>query len=104
MAFYQATVREADNFTKGLTLPRQKQIPRTHNQHTQSHQYVLPQDYFWQQYFEVIDLLMAEMEKLLLDSCNRKVIHPSASFQAKYIEVWLPCGPIINAAWLFEDC
>ena len=70
-------------------LPRQKQLPRRIDQDAPSHQYASPEEYFRQQYFEILDLLTSELTRrfdqpslmvlqemvdLLVDSCNGEAV------------------------------
>ena len=65
----------------------------------QSHVYTSAQEYFWQQYFEVLDVLiqeitrrfdqpafsvLREMEDILIAPCNGQPIEISSSFQHMY--------------------
>ena len=61
IAFYQTVLQEAQGLTQEPNLPRQKQLPRRIDQGAPSHQYASPQEYFRQQYFEVLDLLTSEL-------------------------------------------
>ena len=85
--FYQSVVLEANEFTEDPVLPRQKKIPKRIDAGGSSHVYSSPGEYYRQQYYEVIDLVVAEihrrfvqptlalvqqMETVLIDSCNGK--------------------------------
>ena len=84
-SFYEVVVKEAENITSKPTLPRQRQIPHRTDDGSPNYQFSCPKDYFQQQYFEILDLLlneitqrfnqpsfgiMGEMENLLVDSYN----------------------------------
>ena len=86
-SFYEVVIKESENITSKPTLPRQRQIPRRIDDDFPNHQFSCPKDYFRQQYFEILDLLlnelsqrfnqptfgiMGEMESMLVDSCNEK--------------------------------
>ena len=84
-AFYRDTVKKAENLTQPPTLPRQRRIPRRIDDGASNHHFATPQEYYRKQYFEVLDLLAAELERrfdqnsfktlqeierVLVDSCN----------------------------------
>ena len=84
-AFYQSTVKEAEAYTQEPTVPRQKRVPRRLDDGAEGHHYASPHDYFKQQYYEVLDLMLNEIdrrfdqptfmilrdiEKLIVESCN----------------------------------
>ena len=84
-AFYQAVVTETDCITLNPVLPRQKQVPKRIDQGAGSHQYQSVDEYFQQQYYEVLDImrselqrkfdqdglkLVGEIENLLISACN----------------------------------
>ena len=88
-SFYEVVIKESENITSEPTLPRQRQIPRRIDDGFPNHQFSCPKDYFRQQYFEILDLLlnelsrrfnqptfgiMGEMESMLVDSCNEMEI------------------------------
>lgn len=94
-AFYQLVLQESQGLTQEPNLPRQRQLPRRIDQGAPSHQYASPQEYFRQQYFEVLDLLsceltrrfdqpslmvLQEMKNLLVKSCNGEAVQASTSF------------------------
>lgn len=62
-AFFHSTVKEAEAYTQEPMLPRQKSLPRRVNDGAPSHQYTSPHDYFRQQYYEVLDLMMNEINR-----------------------------------------
>ena len=61
--FYSATVDEAQQYTGAPVLPRYRQPPRQVDSGTAPHRFASPSDYFRAQYFEVLDLLSAEITR-----------------------------------------
>ena len=97
-AFYRSVVSEADH-TDPPTLPKQRRMPKRFDDGSDNHNFSTPEDYLWQQYFEVLDLLAAEIERrfdqnslkiiseieqLLLKPCNTVSVQPSEEFMEKY--------------------
>ncbi len=97
--FYQSVVSEASDYTQDPTLPRQKRIPKRVDDGASSHTYSLPEEYYRQQFYEVLDVLtqemtrrfdqptftlLREMEKLVIDSCNGITVTPSSNFKELY--------------------
>lgn len=95
-SFYKAVVEAAKDLTDKPALPRQKRIPRRHNQGAENYHHTTPDEYFRQQYFEVLDTLISELtrrfsqasfsflqeaEKAIIDSCNGVHIELSEAFQ-----------------------
>ena len=87
-SFYDSVVKDAQAFTNEPTVPRK-----------QGHLYASPSVYYRKQYFEVLDLLVAEIsrrfdqpvfiimqeiETLLLKSCAAQPVKPSTALQAMY--------------------
>lgn len=84
--FYKSIVEEAfTDLSDKPALPRQKRIPRRHNQGAENHQYATPDEHFRHKYFEVLDTIIGEFtkrfsqvlfsflqeaEKAIIDSCN----------------------------------
>ena len=94
--FCQSVVNEASNYTQDPTLPRQKKVPKKIDDGAPSHKYSSPEEYYRQQYYEVLDILneemarqfdqatfilLQEMEQLLVDSCNGRTVTPSSDFK-----------------------
>ena len=92
-------LEEACELTDKPTLPRQRHIPQRVNDGAPNHHFSSAEDYFWKQYFEAFDLLLneitqrfsqptflilQEMEKLLIDSCNGKTLVISTNFECLY--------------------
>lgn len=99
--FYKRIKDEAKDLTDDPVLPRQRRLPKRYDGGGASHTFSTPNEYFRKQYFEVHDLLIAELdrrfqhnafvvlkdiENLLLDASNGKVAHPSAQLQQLYGE------------------
>ena len=87
-SFYQAVAKEAESHTNEPVLPRRH-----------SHLHASPTEYLRQQYFEVFDILIAEIsrrfdrpvftimqeiETLLLQSCAAQPVKPSAALKSMY--------------------
>ena len=100
-SFYSSVVKEARELTEDPVLPRQRHIPRRINDGAPNHSFQSPEDFFKQQYFETLDLLvneitqrfnqptfsvLHEMEKLIIDSCNGKTHTLSSNFENLYAD------------------
>lgn len=98
-AFYQSVVNGASDYTEDPVLPRQRKVPKRVDDGAPSHAFSSAEDYYRQQYFEVLDILTEEMarrfdqatlsllqdmERLLVDSCNGTSITPSSQFKEIY--------------------
>ena len=100
-AFYRSVVLEVEDHTDPPTLPKQIRMPKRFDGGSDNHHFSTPEfeDYFRQQYFEVLDLLAAEIERrfeqtslkiiseieqLLLKPCNGVSVQPSEEFMEKY--------------------
>ena len=87
--FYSKVLEQSHDVTTSPTLPRYRQFPRKPGEKgADGHTFSTPEDYFHKQYFEVLDLLINEldrrfqqkrglplitvMEKTLLDAANSK--------------------------------
>ena len=97
--FYQSVVNEASDYTLSPVLPRQRKVPRRIDDGAPSHTFSSPEDYYRKQYYEVMDtlteemarrfdqatfLLLQEMERLLIDSCNGIRVTASSNFKEMY--------------------
>ena len=100
-SFYSSVVEEARELTSEPMLPRQRHIPRRVNDGAPNHNFQSPEDFFRQQYFEVLDLLVSEitqrfnqptfsilqeMERMIIDSCNGKTHAISSNFEGLYAD------------------
>ena len=100
-SFYDSVVEEARELTEDPMLPRQKRVPHRINDGAANHHFHCPEDFFRQQYFEVIDLLMneitqrfsqptfsilQEIEKMVINSCNGKMHAMSTDFKELYAD------------------
>ena len=94
--FYKSVVEASTDLTDKPALPRQKRIPRRHDQGAENHHFTTPDEYFRQQYFEVLDTMIGELtkrfsqasfcflqeaEKAIIDSCNGMHVELSESFR-----------------------
>ena len=59
--FYASVTREAEEYTEEPTLPRYRLAPRELDGGSEPHRFSSPQDYYKPQYFEAIDLVVAEI-------------------------------------------
>lgn len=59
--FYASVTREAEEYTEESTLPRYRRAPRELDGGSEPHRFSSPQDYYKPQYFEAIDLVVAEI-------------------------------------------
>jgi len=90
---------QAKDLTQTPCLSRQRQLPRRLDDGASNHQFLIPEDYFHKQYFEVLDLLVCEqersfdqesfkclqeIEKALVESSNGTPVQLSQGFQARY--------------------
>ena len=98
-SFYNSTVMNSRSYTQEPDLPRQKKIPKRFSDGTTVQQCTSIKEYFKQQYFEIIDLLIGEIkrrfdqptfsifqeiEKLIINSCNGAMFEPSSDFTNMY--------------------
>ena len=60
--FYKAIVTDSEDLTDEPTLPRQK-VPRRLDEGTENHRYVSTNYFFQQQYFEVLNVLIRELNE-----------------------------------------
>ena len=63
--FYKSVVQEASDKTDEPKLPRPKRIPRRIDDGVDNYQHITPRDYYKQQYFEVLDILLSEIQQRL---------------------------------------
>lgn len=63
--FYDSLIEEARDKTEEPKLPRQRRIPRRIDDGVCNYQHGTAKDYYRQQYFEVLDILLGEIEKRL---------------------------------------
>ena len=63
-SFYDSVVQEASDKTDKPKLPRSKKIPKRIDDGVDNYQHKTPRDYYRQQYFEVLDILLSEITKL----------------------------------------
>ena len=99
ITFYHSVVSEAKDHTDPPTLPKQKRMPKRFDDGSVNHHFSTPEDYYRKQYFEVLDLLAAEierrfdqnslkiineMEQVLLNPCNGVTVQFSEEFLEKY--------------------
>ena len=99
ITFYHSVVSEAKDHTDPPTLPKQKRMPKRFDDGSVNHHFSTPEDYYRKQYFEVLDLLAAEierrfdqnslkiineMEQVLLHPCNGVTVQFSEEFLEKY--------------------
>ena len=61
--FYKKTVKEADGLTEEPKLPRQRQIPKRYDSGSQNRVYEDPETFYRHLYFEVLDLLIMEIQR-----------------------------------------
>jgi hypothetical protein len=100
--FYDATNHESQQITEEPKVPRKKKIPRRIDQGSETTNHQTPRDYFRQQYYEVIDILiiqlkqrldqkglmiLSDIEQLLIDSCNGDANSPSSTIIGMYQSV-----------------
>ena len=63
--FYDSLIKEAEDKTDEPKLPRHRRIPKRVDDGVSNHQHRTAKDYYRQQYFEVLDILLGEIEKRL---------------------------------------
>ena len=99
ITFYHSVILEAKDRTDPPTFPRQRRMPKRFDDGSANHHFSTPEDYYQKQYFEVLDLLAAEierrfdqnslkiineMEQVLLMPCNGATVQFSEEFLEKY--------------------
>ncbi len=67
-SFYDYVVQDADDKTEEPKLPRRKRIPKRINDGADNYQHKTPREYYRQQYFEVLDILLDEIQQRLNQS------------------------------------
>lgn len=72
MNTYKAVITDSEGLTDEPTLPRHKKVPRTLDGSIENHRYVSPNDFFQQQHFEVLDVLISKL--------NERFSQPSLTF------------------------
>lgn len=97
--FFDNVVLESSNFTEEPTLPRKRKLPRRVDDGAASHQHLTPRDFYRQIYFQGLDIVIteisrrfdqndiavvAEIEKLLIDSANGSDCSVPSSVQDMY--------------------
>lgn len=97
--FYSGVIKASTDLSESPVLPRQRNLPSRYNDGAPNHQFQSPEEFFRKQYFEVLDLLISEldrrfnqstfdvlqeMETLLVESCNGKVVQPSEQLKKLY--------------------
>ena len=90
---------ETKEFTDDPVLPRQRKVPKWYDDGSSNHVFENPEQLYRQKYYEVIDLIIAEiqrrfdeptllllkeMETILIDSCNGKKVKLSPTIQELY--------------------
>ena len=116
-SFYSSVVREAHELTGEPMLPRQRRIPCRVDDGAPNHHFESPEDFFWKQYFEVLDLLVSEItqhfnqpalsilqeiEGMIIDSCNGKTHVMSSNFEVLYADC-LEIPKLISQLSLLPD-
>ena len=97
--FYENVLADSKDVTNEPKLPRKKRIPHRIDEGSIGHQPQTPKEYFKQQYFEALDILINELrrrfqqgslsvlheiEQIIIKSCNGIVAKPSDEIIAKY--------------------
>ena len=100
--FYDIVLTECQELTDEPKLPRQRRVPQHIDEGSESFHPQTPKDYFRQQYFEVLDILVNELrrrfkqesltvlheiEDILISSCNSKLKNPSDKLIERYQNV-----------------
>ena len=100
MTFYNAVVSEAQDHTDPPTLSKQRQMPKRLEDRSTNPNFSTPEDYYRKQYFQVLDVLAAEIERrfdqnslktinhleqVLLKPCNGVAAQFSEDFLEKYL-------------------
>ena len=62
--FYDSVVQEASDKTDKPKLPQPKRIPKQIDDGVDDYQHITPRDYYRQQYFEVLDILLEIQQRL----------------------------------------
>lgn len=99
--FYKCATSESENLTDIPTLPRQRNVSRRIDHGSNDHTFLSTEEYFRQQYFEALDILICqldqrfdqkdlkvleEIEKLLIGCCNNAYgdVNPSEELMELY--------------------
>ena len=61
-SFYSHVLAKSKGLTDQPTLPRQRRLPRQIDSGSTAHQFDIPKSYFKKQYFEVLDVVTAELK------------------------------------------
>ena len=64
-AFYDSFVQEAGDKTDEPKLPLPKIFPKQIDDGVDNYQHITPRDYYRQQYFELLDILLSEIQQRL---------------------------------------
>ena len=95
--FFQAVVAESDGLTSKPALPRQRRVPQRIDDGACNHTYQSVEEYFRQEYYEVLDIMrselkrrfdqkglkvLGEIESLLISACNGNKV-PLSSTQVQ---------------------
>ena len=97
--FFQAVVAESDGLTSKPALPHQRRVPKRIDDGACNHTYQSVEEYFRQQYYEVLDIMrselkhrfdkeglkvLGEIESLLISACNGNKVPLSTQVQELY--------------------
>ena len=62
-AFYESVCKESQELTGEPVLPRQRKLPKRLDSSSSSHQFESAKDYYRQKYFEVLDIVVNEIQR-----------------------------------------
>ena len=115
--FYDSVVQEASDKTDKPKLPQSKNIPKRIDDSVDNYKHKTPRDYYQQQYFEVLDILLSEiqqrlnqtslsilseMEDLLINACNGNLKQPSDKITEMYSSV-IDFDKLMNQLSMLQD-
>ena len=115
--FYKSVVQEASDKTDEPKLPRPKRIPRRIDDGVDNYQHITPRDYYKQQYFEVLDILLSEIqqrlnqtslnilseiEDILISACNGTLKQASEKIVEIYSSV-IDFDKLVNQLSMLQD-
>ena len=116
-SFYDSVVQEASDKTDEPKLPRQRKIPKQMDDSVDNYQHRTPRDYYRQQYFEVLDILLGEieqrltqtslsilgeMEEVLISASNGTLKQPSENIKEIYSSV-IDFDKLVNQLSMLQD-
>ena len=116
-AFYDSFVQEAGDKTDEPKLPLPKIFPKQIDDGVDNYQHITPRDYYMQQYFELLNILLSEiqqqlnqtslsilseMEDILISASNGTLKEPSDKIMEIYSSV-INFDKLVNQLLMLQD-